>query len=115
MENTIQIKVKELVDGSQEKWFEYNLTYEEFEYIQPILERCKDKKECPIYDPNDPSTSLSMLSSMMLPFSNNKKGIIYNLKEKPFDKTLNEVVDYYEKHNILLIESDKTETKQMTF
>jgi hypothetical protein len=32
MENTIQIKVKELVDGSQEKWFEYNLTYEEFEY-----------------------------------------------------------------------------------
>ena len=38
---------------------------------------------------------------------------MYNLKEKPSDKTLDEVVDYYEKHNILLIESDKTETKQM--
>ena len=113
MENTIQIKVKELVDSSQEKWFEYNLTYEEFEYIQPILERCKDKKECPIYDPNDPSTSLSMLSSLMAPFNNGKKGIIYNLKEKPYRMSLNEVVDFYKKENILLVESDRTETKQL--
>ena len=30
MENTIQIKVKELVNCGQEKWFEYNLTYEDF-------------------------------------------------------------------------------------
>lgn len=114
MENTIQIKVKELVDGSQEKWFEYNLTYEDFEYIQPILERCKNKKECPVYDPSDPSTLSNMFSSLWS-FSNNKKGVIYNLKEKPSDKTLDEVVNYYEKHNILLIESDKTETKQMLY
>lgn len=114
MENTIQIKVKEFIDGSQEKWFEYNLTYEDFEYIQPILERCKDKRECPVYDPNDPSTLSNMFSSL-LSFGGNKKGIIYNLKEKPSDKTLDEIVNYYEKHNILLVESDKTETKQMSF
>lgn len=55
-----------------------------------------------------------MFSSLWA-FGGNKKGIIYNLKEKPHNKTLNKVIDYYEKHNILLIESDKTETKQMSF
>ena len=114
MEDTINIKVKELVDG-QYKWFEYNLSYEEFEYIQPILEKCKDRKECPIYDPNDPITSLSMINSMFSPFNSGKKGVIYNLREKPKDYDLSDVVEFYEKKNILLIESDKTETKQMTF
>jgi hypothetical protein len=114
MDDTIDIKVRELVNG-QYKWFEYNLPYEDFEYIQPILDKCKNKKECPLYDPNDPSTSLSIISSMMSPFSNNKKGVIYNLKEKPSDKTLDEVVDYYNKHNILLIESNKTRTQQLPF
>lgn len=114
MENTIQIQVKELVDGSQEKWFEYNLSYEDFEYIQPILDRCKNRKECPIYDPNDPSTFSNMFNNL-LPFNNNKKGIIYNLKEKPSDMTRDEVISYYDKHNVLLIESNRTGTKQMLY
>ncbi len=115
MDDVITIKVKEVVDG-QYKWFEYNLSYEEYEYIQPILEKCKDKKECPLYDPNDPVTSLNMLSSLMIPFNNsNKKGIIYNLNEKPKNKTLDEVIDFYKKENILLIESYANQTKQLSF
>lgn len=110
MEDTIAIKVKESAYG-QDKWFEYDLSYEEFAYIQPILEGCKNKKECPIIDPNNPDSISTFMNTFTL-FGVNKKTVIYNLKEKPKDYTLEQVMDFYKKENIILVENDKTETKQ---
>lgn len=111
MEDKITIKVKELIRG-QEKWMEYNLSYEEFAEVYKILSKCEDKKECPVFDSNDPQTSVEMFAKLMLPF-NQQKGIMYNIKEKPKDKSIEEVIDYYNRHNILLVEGDNIQTKQM--
>lgn len=111
MEDTIKVKVNE--DG---QWVEYSLPYEDFALIQPILERCQDKRVVN-FDPNDPEQSAEMLSRIFMPFGtaqmNGRKGIIYNLNEKPKEMTREQIEDIYHRKNILYIRSKKTPTQQI--
>ncbi len=108
-EDTIKVKVNE--NG---QWTEYSLSYEEYAYIQPILERCKDKRVVN-FDPNDPEQSAELIGRIFMPFGqaqqNGKKGIIYNLNEKPKDMTREQIEDIYQRKNILYIRSKKTPTQ----
>lgn len=111
MEDTIKVKVNE--NG---QWTEYNLAFEEYAYIQPILERCKEKRVVN-FDPNDPEQSMEMFNRIFMPFGmaqqNGKKGIIYNLNEKPKEMTREQIEDIYQRKNILYIRSKKTSTQQI--
>ena len=108
-DETIKVKVQE-----NDQWTEYSLPYEEFAYIQPILERCKDKRVVN-FDPNDPEQSAVLIGRIFMPFGtaqqNGRKGIIYNLNEKPKDMTKEQVEDTYQKKGILYIMSKKTQTQ----
>lgn len=110
-EDTIKVKVNE--NG---QWTEYSLPYEEYAYIQPILERCKDKRVVN-FDPNDPEQSAELIGRIFMPFGqaqqNGKKGIIYNLNEKPKEMTREQIEDIYQRKNILYIRSKKTPTQQI--
>lgn len=107
MDDTIKIKVNE--NG---KWTEYNLSYEDFEYIQPILDRCKDKKECTF----DPSDTRAMFEMPMPSFGmGRQQHIIYNLKERPQEMTKEEVIATYKREGVLFVDSDKTATQIMPF
>lgn len=110
-DDTIKVKVNE--NG---QWTEYSLSYEEYAYIQPILERCKNKRVVN-FDPNDPEQSAEMISRIFMPFGpaqqNGKKGIIYNLNEKPEEMTREQIEDIYQRKNILYIRSKKTPTQQI--
>ena len=110
-EDTIKVKVNE--NG---QWTEYSLTFEEYAYIQPILERCKDKRVVN-FDPNDPEQSAELIGRIFMPFGqaqqNGKKGIIYNLNEKPKEMTREQIEDIYQRKNILYIRSKKTPTQQI--
>lgn len=114
MEDLIHIKVKEN-DQGQEKWFEYGLSYEDFAMIQPMLEQCKERRECPMFDPNDPEQSAEMINRIFMPFGmaqqNGRKGIIYNLNDKPEEMTREQVEDIYHRKNILYIRSKKIPTQ----
>lgn len=109
MEDAIKVKVNE-----NDQWVEYSLPYEEFAYIQPILERCKDKRVVN-FDPNDPEQSAELIGRIFMPFGqaqqNGKKGIIYNLNEKPKEMTREQIEDIYQRKNILYIRSKKTQTQ----
>ena len=111
MEDTIKVKVNE--NG---QWTEYFLPYEEYAYIQPILERCKDNRVVN-FDPNDPEQSAELIGRIFMPFGqaqqNGKKGIIYNLNEKPKEMTREQIEDIYQRKNILYIRSKKTPTQQI--
>jgi len=111
MEDTIKVKVNE--NG---QWTEYSLSFEEYAYIQPILERCKDKRVVN-FDTNDPEQSAELIGRIFMPFGtaqqNGKKGIIYNLKELPKEMTKEQVDDIYQRKNILYIRSKKTPTQQI--
>lgn len=109
MEDTIKLKVNE--NGT---WYEYNLSYEDFAYIQPVLDRCKDKKEVPLFDPSDPEAPMRLTQQLLLPmFQGNNKGFIYNLLEKPNGYTMDEVIEKYRKDNFLLVEGESIQTKQI--
>lgn len=109
MEDTIKVKVNE--NG---QWVEYSLSFEEMSRIQPILDACKKKRVCN-YDPNDPEQSAEMLSRIFMPFGtaqmNGRKGIIYNLNEKPKEMTKEQVEETYQRKGILYIRSKKTPTQ----
>lgn len=111
MEDAIKVKVNE-----NDQWVEYSLPYEEFAYIQPILERCKDKRVVN-FDPNDPEQSAELIGRIFMPFGtaqqNGKKGIIYNLNEKPEEMTREQIEDIYQRKNILYIRSKKTQTQSI--
>ena len=111
-EDTIKVKVNE--NG---QWTEYSLPYEEYAYIQPILERCKDKRVVN-FDPNDPEQSAELIGRIFMPFGqaqqNGKKGIIYNLNELPKEMTCEQIEDIYQRKNILYIRSKKTPTQQIS-
>ena len=111
MEDTIKVKVNE--NG---QWTEYNLTYEEFDYISPILEKCHNKRVVN-FDHNDPEQSAEMLGRIFMPFGpaqqNGRKGIIYNLNELPKEMTREQIEDIYQRKNILYIRSKKTPTQQI--
>lgn len=111
MNDTITIKVKETECG-QDRWTQYELTYEQFSLIQPVLDMCKDEKEC-TYDPSDPDSAKEMMQAILFPYNGRKPGIVYNLKEKPKDKTLQEVIDYYRQENVLMVESDNNPTRML--
>lgn len=108
-EDTIKVKVNE--NG---QWTEYSLPYEEYAYIQPILERCKEKRVVN-FDPNDPEQSMEMINRIFMPFGmaqqNGRKGIIYNLNEKPEEMTRAQIEDTYQRKGILYIRSKKTSTQ----
>lgn len=108
-EDTIKVKVNE--NG---QWTEYSLSYEEFAYIQPILDRCKDKRVVN-FDPNDPEQSAELIGRIFMRFGqaqqNGRKGIIYNLNEKPHDMSREQVEDLYQRKGILYIESMTTKTQ----
>ena len=108
-EDTIKVKVNE--NG---QWTEYSLPYEEYSYIQPILDRCNDKRVVN-FDPNDPEQSAELIGRIFMPFGqaqqNGKKGIIYNLNELPKEMTKEQVEDIYQRKNILYIRSKKTQTQ----
>lgn len=110
-EDTIKVKVNE--NG---QWTEYSLTFEEYAYIQPILERCKDKRVVN-FDPNDPEQAAELIGRIFMPFGpaqqNGKKGIIYNLNDKPKEMTREQIEDIYQRKNILYIRSKKTLTQQI--
>ena len=110
-EDTIKVKVKE--NG---QYTEYNLSYEEYALIQPILENCKDSRVVN-YDPNDPEQSAEMLNRIFMPFGmaqqNGRKGVIYNLNELPKEMTKEQVEDIYHRKNILYIRSKKKPTQQI--
>lgn len=112
MEDTIKVKVNE--NG---QWTEYSLSYEEYAYIQPILERCKDKRVVN-FDPNDPEQSAEMISRIFMPFGmaqqNGRMGIIYNLKEKPHNMEREEVEEIYQRTGIIYIESMTTRTQPIS-
>lgn len=109
MEDTIKVKVNE--NG---QWTEYSLPYEEFALIQPVLERCKEKRIVN-FDPNDPEQSAEMISRIFMPFGmaqqNGRKGIIYNLEDKPEEMTKEEVEETYQRKGILYIRSNRTQTQ----
>lgn len=109
MEDSIKVKVNE-----NDQWVEYSLPYEEYAYIQPILERCKEKRVVN-FDPNDPEQSAEMISRIFMPFGmaqqNGRKGIIYNLEDKPEEMTKEEVEDTYQRKGILYIRSNRTQTQ----
>lgn len=111
MEDTIKVKVNE--NG---QWTEYSLPYEDFALIQPVLERCKDKRVVN-FDPNDPEQSAEMFNRIFMPFGmaqqNGRKGIIYNLNDKPKEMTREQIEDIYQRKNILYIRSKKTLTQQI--
>lgn len=108
-EDTIKVKVNE--NG---QWTEYNLPYEDFAIIQPILERCKDKRVVN-FDPNDPEQSAEMFGRILMPFGmaqqNGRKGVIYNLNEKPHDMSREQVEEIYQRKGILYVESMETKTQ----
>lgn len=108
-EDTIKVKVNE--NG---QWVEYSLSFEEMSRIQPILDACKKKRVCN-YDPNDPEQSAELIGRMFMPFGmaqqNGRKGVIYNLNEKPHDMSREQVEDIYQKKGILYIESMETRTQ----
>ena len=110
-EDTIKVKVNE--NG---QWTEYSLTFEEYAYIQPILERCKDKRVVN-FDPNDPEQSAELIGRIFMPFGqaqqNGKKGIIYNLNELPKEMTKEQVEDIYQRKGILYVRSRKTYTQPL--
>jgi len=110
-EDIIKVKVNE--NG---QWTEYSLSYEDFALIQPVLERCKEKRVVN-FDPKDPEQSAEMLNRIFMPFGpaqqNGKKGIIYNLEELPKEMTKEQVEDTYQRKNILYIRSKKTPTQQI--
>ena len=109
MEDTIKVKVNE--NG---QWVEYSLSFEEMSRIQPILDACKKKRVCN-YDPNDPEQSAEMFNRIFMPFGmaqqNGRKGVIYNLNEKPHDMSREQVEDLYQRKGILYIESMTTKTQ----
>lgn len=109
MEDSIKVKVNE-----NDQWVEYSLPYEEYAYIQPILERCKEKRVVN-FDPNDPEQSAEMISRIFMPFGmaqqNGRKGIIYNLEDKPEEMTKEEVEETYQRKGILYIRSNRTQTQ----
>lgn len=108
-EDTIKVKVNE--NG---QWTEYSLSYEEYAYIQPILDKCKNKRVVN-FDPNDPEQSAEVIGRIFMPFGmaqmNGRKGIIYNLYEKPEEMTKEQVEDTYQRKGILYIRSKKTPTQ----
>ena len=109
MEDTIKVKVNE--NG---QWTEYSLPYEDFALIQPVLEKCKDKRVVN-FDPNDPEQSAEMFNRIFMPFGmaqqNGRKGIVYNLNYKPDEMTKEQVEDTYQRKGILYIRSKKTQTQ----
>lgn len=111
MEDAIKVKVNE-----NDQWTEYSLPYEDFALIQPVLERCKEKRVVN-FDPNDPEQSAELIGRMFMPFGmaqqNGKKGIIYNLNEKPEEMTREQIEDIYQRKNILYIRSKKTQTQSI--
>ena len=110
-EDTIKVKVNE--NG---QWTEYSLPYEDFALIQPVLEKCKDKRVVN-FDPNDPEQSAEMFNRIFMPFGmaqqNGCKGVIYNLNDKPKEMTREQIEDIYQRKNILYIRSKKTPTQQI--
>lgn len=66
-------------------------------------------------DPNDPEKSAEMFNRIFMPFGtaqqNERKGIIYNLNEKPEEMTKEQVEDTYQRKGILYIRSKKTPTQ----
>jgi len=111
-EDTIKVKVNE--NG---QWTEYNLAFEEYAYIQPILERCKDKRVVN-FDPNDPEQSAELIGRIFMPLGtaqqNGRMGVIYNLNDKPKEMTREQIEDIYQRKNILYIRSKKTPTQQIS-
>lgn len=109
MDDTIKVKVNE--NG---QWTEYSLTFEEYAYIQPILDRCKDKRVVN-FDTNGPEQSAEMISRIFMPFGmaqqNGRKGVIYNLNEKPHDMSREQVEEIYQRKGILYVESMETRTQ----
>ena len=109
MEDAIKVKVNE-----NDQWTEYSLPYEDFALIQPVLERCKEKRVVN-FDPNDPEQSAEMISRIFMPFGmaqqNGRKGVIYNINEKPHDMSREQVEDLYQRKGILYIESMTTQTQ----
>lgn len=112
MEDTIKVKVNE--NG---QWVEYSLSFEEMSRIQPILDACKKKRVCN-YDPNDPEQSAELIGRIFMPFGmaqqNGRKGVIYNLNEKPHDMSREQVEDIYQKKGILYVESMETRTQPIS-
>lgn len=108
-EDTIKVKVNE--NG---QWVEYNLSYEEFAKVSPVFEQCKNRKVVN-FDPNDPEQSAEMISRIFMPFGqaqqNGRKGVIYNLNDKPEEMTKEQVEDTYQRKGILYIRSKKTPTQ----
>ena len=111
-EDTIKVKVNE--NG---QWTEYSLPYEEFAYIQPILERCKEKRVVN-FDPNDPEQSMELIGRIFMPFGqaqqNGRKGVIYNLQEKPHGMSREQVEEIYQRTGILYIDSMTTKTQPIS-
>lgn len=115
MEDLIHIKVKEN-DQGQEKWFEYGLSYEEFAMIQPVLEHCKDKHECPMFDPENPEATAGIFTHLLFPFQNQtqqRRAIIYNDKDRPKDMTREQVMETYERRGFLFLSDNTTETREI--
>lgn len=111
-EDTIKVKVND-----NEQWVEYSLSFEEMSRIQPILDACK-KKRVYNYDPNDPEQSAELIGRIFMPFGmaqqNGRKGVIYNLNEKPHDMSREQVEDIYQKKGILYVESMETRTQPIS-
>lgn len=112
MSDTITIRVKDTSDGS-EKWTEYSLSYEDFAFIQPVLDQCKDKRPFMETTPSDFSNPMSFITPFLMSPTMNKwrHPIIYNINEKPQDMEIGDVIKEYEKSGVLLIESDKNPTR----
>lgn len=106
----ICVRVKEFADNGQEKEYVYGLTYEDYAIIRPILNRSQ-REEAPIANAQNPTELANALSFMF--GAQPKKGIIYNMNERPKEYTIEEIMDIYQKRNFLLIASDKTETKSI--
>ena len=55
----------------------------------------------------------SVMAEYIMAQQNGRKGIIYNLNEKPVNMSREEIEDTYQRKGILYIESDKTPTQQI--
>lgn len=117
------IKRKDLIhvrvnDGLTENdWTDYALSVDAFDYIKPILEECEHKEPMKLVDRDDENgirkdeLLKSIIPAVLMAQSGKRHDVVYNVDDKPKDKTLNEVVNYYQHTGFLLVKGKRAKTE----
>lgn len=105
-------------DGLTENdWTDYALSVDAFDYIKPILEECEHKEPMKLVDRDDENgirkdeLLKSIIPAVLMAQSEKRHDVVYNVDDKPKDKTLNEVVNYYRHTGFLLVKGKRAKTE----